>query len=79
MKPLPLDGFEWCDGSAIDIEQIKKTSDDSPVGYILEVDLEYPIELHDAHQKHVYHPVRNIRNSCSLCMIKRNMWFIILC
>lgn len=46
MKPLPLNGFEWCN---IDAETIRNTADDAPVGYILEVDLEYPRELHDLH------------------------------
>lgn len=50
MKALPLDGFEWCDGSSINFEQIKNMSDDSPVGYIFEVDLEYPVDLHDHHK-----------------------------
>lgn len=46
MKPLPLNGFEWCD---VTISDIKKTADNSPIGYILEVDLEYPQQLHDFH------------------------------
>lgn len=46
MKALPLNGFEWCDD---DIEKIKNTADDASTGYILEVDLEYPIKLHDSH------------------------------
>lgn len=50
MKSLPLNGFEWCDGAAIDVEMIKHMTDDSPVGYILEVDLEYPTNLHDCHK-----------------------------
>lgn len=45
-KSLPLNGFEWCNG---DLETIKSTPDDSPTGYILEVDLEYPRVLHDLH------------------------------
>lgn len=44
-KYLPYSGFEWCDTN-IDVTKI---SDESDTGYILEVDLEYPDELHDAH------------------------------
>ncbi|XP_053204035.1 uncharacterized protein LOC128388631 [Panonychus citri] len=43
---LPLDGFEWCD---VPLDEIFSTSDDNGQGYILEVDLEYPAELHDSH------------------------------
>ena len=46
---LPTGGFRWVD----DCQQLAKTiveqPADSPEGYILEVDLEYPEDLHDAH------------------------------
>ncbi|XP_043285742.1 uncharacterized protein [Venturia canescens] len=42
---LPYDGFEWI--SHIDIFNVP---DDSPIGYILEVDLEYPEELFELHK-----------------------------
>ncbi|XP_067126115.1 uncharacterized protein [Centruroides vittatus] len=42
---LPYGGFRWSDTN-IDVTQIQ---DDSKSGYILEVDLEYPKELHDYH------------------------------
>lgn len=45
-EPLPYGGFEWVDKN-IDITCIP---DDSPEGYILEVDIEYPVELHDLHK-----------------------------
>ncbi|XP_044760347.1 uncharacterized protein LOC123317802 [Coccinella septempunctata] len=43
---LPYGGFKWTDTN-IDITQIP---DDAPEGYILEVDLEYPAEIHDKHK-----------------------------
>ncbi|XP_053207020.1 uncharacterized protein LOC128391197 [Panonychus citri] len=43
---LPVDGYEWSDKP---LEDILNTSDVSSVGYILEVDLEYPSDLHDLH------------------------------
>lgn len=46
-QTLPLNGFKWSDDN---IDQIKSTADDSPTGYILEVDLEYPTGLHDSHK-----------------------------
>ena len=42
---LPLKGFKWI-SNEIDILNVSKDSD---LGYILEVDLEYPKELHDKH------------------------------
>ena len=49
MHPLPYGDFEW-----VKEEDIKNTdffvNDDSPEGYILEVDLEYPVNLHDQHR-----------------------------
>ncbi|GIY36505.1 hypothetical protein CEXT_572921, partial [Caerostris extrusa] len=42
---LPHGGFKWVNN----IKNILKCPDDSKKGYILEVDLEYPKELHDYH------------------------------
>ncbi|XP_015123336.1 uncharacterized protein LOC107045547 [Diachasma alloeum] len=44
---LPCDSFEWVDSNSVDILNVP---DDSPVGYILEIDLEYPQELHEQHK-----------------------------
>jgi len=40
---LPCGGFTWVNPELIDWN----VADDSPIGYILEVDLEYPDHLHD--------------------------------
>ncbi|RLU25215.1 hypothetical protein DMN91_003308 [Ooceraea biroi] len=46
-QPLPYADFRWVDDvSDFDVNVI---APDSPKGYILEVDLEYPRHLHDAH------------------------------
>ena len=46
-KKLPVDGFKWVDGLSIFTEDFIKNSDeDSDRGYILEVDVEYPKNLH---------------------------------
>lgn len=53
---LPLGNYVLVEiGEAGDAERetlnmVLNTSEDSPVGYILEVDLEYPMELHDLHK-----------------------------
>ena len=48
-QPLPTGGLQWVE----DCDKLAKTIANLPAycseGYILEVDLEYPKELHDAH------------------------------
>ena len=49
---LPTGGFLWeneKDLMTFDEDFIKSIPDDGPVGYFIEADLEYPEELHDAH------------------------------
>ncbi|KAL4107217.1 hypothetical protein QTP88_017600 [Uroleucon formosanum] len=46
LTELPFKYFEWVDDLNIDITKI---ADDSKVGYILEVDIEYPKHLHKNH------------------------------
>ncbi|XP_040065173.1 uncharacterized protein LOC120839035 [Ixodes scapularis] len=48
-QPLPYGNFRWLDREEINALQFAQVSDDSPTGYILEVDLDYPEELHDSH------------------------------
>ena len=43
---LPTGGFKWLTGEEVDLS---KYNDESEKGLILEVDLEYPEELHDLH------------------------------
>ena len=44
-KPLPVGGFEWM--SEKELENWEEFAEEEGVGCILEVDLEYPAELHD--------------------------------
>ena len=49
-QKLPVGSFMWLkDVSKIDEEFIKNYDNDSSIGFILEVDIEYPEELHDLH------------------------------
>ena len=49
-EPLPVDGFDWVeDLSKIDEHFIKNYDKNNDKGYILEVDVEYPKNLHDLH------------------------------
>ena len=47
MQPLPVGGFKWM--SERRLEKWEKIVDSSEWGCVLEVDLEYPEELHDFH------------------------------
>jgi hypothetical protein len=57
-KYLPYGNFKWHDTN-IDVMNIP---DDSPKGYILEVDLSYPKELHDLHSDLPLLPENKIGN-----------------
>jgi hypothetical protein len=52
-RSLPYGGFEW---SSDTIDTILSTPGDSDHGYVLEVDLEYPPELHDSHASYPLAP-----------------------
>ena len=57
-QPLPTGGFRWvedCDGL---VGTIQDQPVDGPEGFILEVDLEYPQELHDEHNAYPLAPER---------------------
>lgn len=47
-SPLPLSNFEW-DSNEWTVEKILNLEKDDPIGYIFEVDLDYPQSLHDLH------------------------------
>ena len=47
---LPYGGFKWVKVNNKVIKRILNRSADSSYGYFLEVDLDYPEELHDSHQ-----------------------------
>jgi len=56
-QPLPYAEFQWVeDVSNFDVSAITV---DSPIGYILEVDLEYPQHLHDEHIDLPFCPTRD--------------------
>ena len=49
---LPTGGFKWLAKNQIDKIDLAKYKEDSNKGLILEVDLEYPKELHDLHNNY---------------------------
>ena len=57
-QPLPTGDFQWVDDCDRLTETITEHPTDSREGYILEVDLEYPGELHDVHNTYPLAPER---------------------
>ena len=51
---LPYGGFKWLKN--VDGFDVNSISEKSPIGYILEVDLEYPDELHVLHNDYPLAP-----------------------
>ena len=47
-QPLATGGFKWVD---IGIDKIRELSKKEDYGYILEVDVKYPTEIHDSHDE----------------------------
>ena len=47
IEPLPYGNFEWLNPSHIAMDIFKGYDNEGGDGYILEVDLEYPKQLHD--------------------------------
>ena len=48
-QSLPYSGFKWLNQKEIIGFCLNSISENSSIGYILEVDLEYPCELHELH------------------------------
>lgn len=69
-QSLPHDGFKWVDEpESIDYMNI---SEDAETGYILEVDLEYPTELHDDHNDYPLAPEKSTVQINDLSDYSRN-------
>jgi len=50
---LPVGGFQWVNP---ELDEVLTTPDDAPEGYVLEVDLDYPEHLHNAHSDYPLAP-----------------------
>ena len=59
-QPLPTGGFQWVDDCDRLTETIIEHPTDRHEGYILEVDLEYPGELHNVHNAYPLAPERMV-------------------
>ena len=55
-QPMPCGEFHWLTDKQISKFCVDNISDESGVGYILDVDLEYPTNLHDSHSDYPLAP-----------------------
>ena len=53
---LPYSEFKWLNQKEIDRFDVDSIGENSPIGYILEVDLEYPDDLHELHNDYPLAP-----------------------
>ena len=79
-QKLPVNGFKWVKNvSKIDEDFIKNYVEDGDIGYFLEVDIEYPRELHDLHNDLPFSPEQMEINKCSKLLYnlydKKTMFF----
>ena len=63
---FPYDGFKWLKN--VDNFDVNSVSEKSPIGYILEVDLKYPNELHVLHNDYPLAP-ENLQFLMTCCQI----------
>ena len=57
-QPLPYGCFSWLDDDDISDFDVMSVSSDSSIGYLLEVDLQYPQNLHSIHSDLPFCPTR---------------------
>ena len=55
-KKLPLNGYKWADTAIFTDEFIKNYNHNDDKGYLLEVDVVYPKELHSGHRDLTFLP-----------------------
>ena len=56
IQSLPVSDFKWVDEKDLQSFDVMTVQDDADTGYFLEVDLEYPKELHDLHSDYPLAP-----------------------
>lgn len=70
---LPSSGFLWEDPREFTREMIINLLDDSEIGYVFEVDLSYPAELHDLHNDYPLAPENRIIDESELSPYQLNL------
>ena len=60
-KKLALNGYKWADKSIFTDDFIKNYDDEGDKGYLIQVDVEYPKELHSAYEDLPFLPEKRIK------------------
>ena len=72
-KKLPADGFKWVDDLSIFTEDfIKSYDEEGDVGYLLAVDVEYPIKVRLSHKYLPFLPEKMKINKCTKLVCNLN-------
>ena len=68
---LPYRGFKWLNQKEISDFSLNSISENSSIGYILEVDLKYPSELHDLHNEYPLAPenLKLVKICCQIIVL----------
>ena len=72
-KKLPYKHFKWV-YSKFDEKKVMKYNDNDDTGYILEVDLEYPKEIHDLHKDYPMAPEIMTINENMLSNVQKDIY-----
>ena len=73
-KKLPYGDFKWYYGRMDEKRVLKYCDDDDDIGYILEVDLDYPKELHDLHKDYPLAPEIMSINENMLSKVQKRIY-----
>ena len=77
-KNLPIDSFEWInDLNKFTSKFIRNYDENEDTGYLLEVDIAYPKNLHDSHETCHFYQLKKI-NYSQLLKIKKTTLFTFL-
>lgn len=65
---MPTGGFKWVEAK---LEGLNNLDDTSPIGRMYEVDVTYPVDLHDKHNDLPFLPENGIPAGSK---VKKNLW-----
>ena len=75
-QPLPHSGFRWMERKEIDALDLSTVGVEDEIGYILDVDLGYPRNLHDLHSDYPLAPERRKVNEHELSPYSKRLNYL---